>query len=189
MTALRVLVGAQLRAAPSGVLAAAAVAGAVAVLALGSGPEAPRTVAALQLAAVALASGLALLLGDPAAVITGAAPVPLWLRRVAILIVALPAAAVTWLLLLGLAGVGGEWPLTLTLELAALAGLGLAVAARRPALAPAALTVALAAVAIVWPDRLSPSAGEHRVTRLAAAAIAAATLAAYAHGSRDPLRR
>jgi hypothetical protein len=186
---LLVLAGAQLRAAPIAALGGATAAGFAAVALLAADPVAPRTVSALQFAAVALAGGAALLVRDPAAVITAAAPTPLWLRRAVILAVALPAAGLAWLGLLRLAGAGGEWPVTLTLELAAVAAVGLAVGARRPAYGPAAVMAAFIAAAVVWPERVLPAAGDHGPTRLVAAAIALAALAAYARASRDPVRR
>jgi hypothetical protein len=85
--------------------------------------------------------------------------------------------------------VDGEWAATLTLELAAFAAIGLAVAAYRPALAPAVVVAAFAAAGVLWGERLTPAAGEHGPTRLAAVAIGLAALAAYAHGSRDWVRR
>jgi hypothetical protein len=186
---LLVLVGAQLRAAPLAALAGAIAAGFAAIVLLGGAPGAPRTLSSTQLAAVALASATALLLHDPAAVITAASPTPLWLRRAGILAVALPAAALAWLALLRLAGVGGQWPVTLSLELAAVAAVGLAAGARRPLIAPAVVATAFTGVGALWQDWVLPAAGDHEKTRVAAAAIALAALAAYAHASRDPVRR
>jgi hypothetical protein len=80
-------------------------------------------------------------------------------------------------------------PTTLSLELAAVAAVGLAVGARRPAYGPAAVVAACIAAAVLWPARVLPPAGDHGQTRLVAAAIALAALAAYAHASRDPVRR
>jgi hypothetical protein len=186
---LLVLAGAQLAAAPIAALGGAMAAGFAAVALLAADPAAPRTVSALQFSAVALAGAASMLLRDPAAVITAASPTPLWLRRAVILAVALPATALAWLGLLRLAGVGDERPVTLTLELAAVAAVGLAVGARRPVYRPPAVVAAFIAAAVVWPERVLPAAGDHGPTRLAAAAIALAALAAYAHASRDPVRR
>ena len=189
MSRLRALAGAQLRAAPLGVLAAAAAAGLAAVVALADGAGGAHTVASLQFAAVALGSAIALLLRDPAAAITAGVPAPLWLRRGVVLAAALPAGTIAWVLLLRVAGVEGPWAGTLTLELGAVAAVGLAVAARRPAVAPAAVAAAFTAAGLVWQDWVAPSPGDHARTRVAAAVIAVAALAAYARGSRDPLSR
>jgi hypothetical protein len=183
------LVGAQLRAAPFVALAGASAAALAAVLLLATAPGAPRTVSSVQFAAVALASATSVLLHDPAAVITAASPTPLWLRRAAILAVALPAAALAWLALLELAGIGGEWRATLSLELAAVAAVGLAAGARRPLLAPAVVAAAFTAAGVLCQDWVMPADGDHARTRAAAAALTLAALAAYARSSRDPLRR
>jgi hypothetical protein len=121
--------------------------------------------------------------------VTAASPTPLWVRRGAVLAMALPAVAVAWLGVLARAGADGAWPVTLTLQLAAVVAVGLAVGARRPALGPAAVVGLLAAAGILSPEVLLPAAGDHARTRIVALALALAGAAAYVRAVRDPVSR
>jgi hypothetical protein len=55
--------------------------------------------------------------------------------------------------------------------------------------ARAVVVAAFTGVGVLWQEWVLPGAGDHDRTRVAAAVVTLAALAAYAHASRDPVRR
>jgi hypothetical protein len=105
-------------------------AGALALLAVELAAGTPQAgLVALRSAAVALALGAAFLLDDPAAELLGCSPTPLWSRRLPRIGVPLPLLGLLWAAVLGRSGLAAIPVGDLTLELAGMLTVTLALAA------------------------------------------------------------
>lgn len=160
------LVPAVLRGLPRMQLAGGAIAAVALVSLLPQLPGGGPAIVALQYAAVTLSLALAPILDEPWRETANAAPAPLALRRALTLAVVAPMLVAVWAALLWLGGTHGASAGALTVQLAALVlltlALGAAWAARRsvagPLVAVAFLVAAVAAPA--W--AMSPDFGEWR---------------------------
>jgi hypothetical protein len=152
---------------------------------------------ALQAGALTLSLALAAILDDPAAETAGATPPSLLVRRALTLALALPVVAIAWLALVWIGAEGSSRSGALTLQLAALVLVTLALATVLPHGSQLAgplvvltfltgLAAAGASTAVAW--TLAPHPGDERWIATWAAVSATAGLALLL-ASRDPARR
>lgn len=189
----RLLVRSLLRTVPLVPLAAAAACGALALSLEGD------VVFLLRLAAVALCTGAAFALDDPAAVTTASTPTPLLFRRLLRVALMAPLVVAIWALLLAYAGESVRT--ALTLELAAMLAVTLAVAAlatphmadgRGGLAAGPALLALMAVAALAVPGRwtLLAKAGDPRwaASHVRWGFVLALAVGAVVYASLDPGR-
>lgn len=186
------LVSSLLRALPRTQLAAGVTAAFGVVWLLSTEPGSPRTVLALQGAALMLSLALASILDDPTADTVAAVPPTLLFRRALTIALALPAVAAAWAVLVALSGVAAGLAGAITLQLGALVLLTLALAAalaRGGAIAGPLVVLMFLAVQAVAPQwALAPELGNWRWD-VAWAGLAASALVALLLVSRDPAHR
>lgn len=176
-----------LRALPRGRLAAGAcVAFGVAGL-LSSELGGDDAVAALKYAALALGLAVATILDDPAATTVAAAPRTLLRRRGLTLAVAAPALAAAWIAVVSVAAVDAAVAFAMTLELAAVVLVALALAVGlEGAVAGPLVVLAFLGIDAFAPDwAVAPDLADWRFV-VAWAGSAALGLAALLRASRDP---
>ncbi len=163
---LLALVPAVLRGLPRTQLAGGAIAALALVWLMPVLPGGAPTIVALQYAAVALSLALAQILDEPGADTVAAVPATLALRRGLTFAVAMPMLVAVWAGLLALGGAHGASAGAVTLQLAALVlltlALGAAWAARRPVAGPL-VALAFLTACIAAPEwALRPDFGEWR---------------------------
>jgi len=185
------LVPAQLRALPRVQLLAGTSAAFVALW-LVAGSDGEQMIAALQYAALMLSLAVATILDEPAGRTVAAVPPTLICRRSLTIALVVPGLVLAWTALVALGGVTGQTAAALTLQLAALVLLTLALGARLtsggtiagPLVALAFLGAQVTAPAWV----ISPDFGEWRWDALWVG-LAAGALLGLALASRDPACR
>jgi len=136
----------------------------------------------LPLAAAVLAAGVGFVFDDPAEATVASVPMPLLVRRLLRVALALPVVAGLWALLVWYGGGDAAQP---TLVLAALAILAAAVGARYGAVAGAAVPPGLLVCAFALPERVG-LLGAGNATTARWLVLLGIGIAAFCAASRDP---